>query len=75
MLFSLGGEVVDSSHKVTHLVATKVTRTVKFLTSMSVAKHIVSPEWLEESFRSQKFVGTCWVRLGLEKKDWLKVFP
>uniref|UniRef100_A0A3P8WZZ6 PAX-interacting protein 1 n=1 Tax=Cynoglossus semilaevis TaxID=244447 RepID=A0A3P8WZZ6_CYNSE len=56
MLFSLGGEVVDSSHKVTHLVATKVTRTVKFLTSMSVAKHIVSPEWLEESFRSQKFV-------------------
>ncbi|XP_033507177.1 PAX-interacting protein 1 [Epinephelus lanceolatus] len=55
-LHALGGEVADSSQKVTHLVASKVTRTVKFLTAMSVVKHIVSPEWLEESWRSQKFV-------------------
>ncbi|XP_041660130.1 PAX-interacting protein 1 [Cheilinus undulatus] len=55
-LHSLGGEVADSSQKVTHLVAAKVTRTVKFLTAMSVVKHIVSPEWLEESWRSQKFL-------------------
>lgn len=54
-LHALGGEVADSSQKVTHLVAGKVTRTVKFLTAMSVVKHIVSPEWLEESWRSQKF--------------------
>lgn len=38
--------------------ASKVTRTVKFLTAMSVVKHTVTPEWLEESWRSQKFVGT-----------------
>ncbi|TKS80446.1 PAX-interacting protein 1 PAX transactivation activation domain-interacting protein [Collichthys lucidus] len=55
-LHALGGEVADSSQKVTHLVASKVTRTVKFLTAMSVVKHIISPEWLEESWRSQKFV-------------------
>ncbi|KAG7221040.1 hypothetical protein INR49_031211 [Caranx melampygus] len=55
-LHALGGEVADNSQKVTHLVASKVTRTVKFLTAMSVVKHIVSPEWLEESWRSQKFV-------------------
>ncbi|XP_041848881.1 PAX-interacting protein 1 [Melanotaenia boesemani] len=55
-LLALGGEVADSSQKATHLLATKVTRTVKFLTAMSVVKHIVSPEWLEESWRSQKFV-------------------
>uniref|UniRef100_A0A671UQJ2 PAX-interacting protein 1 n=1 Tax=Sparus aurata TaxID=8175 RepID=A0A671UQJ2_SPAAU len=55
-LHALGGEVADSSQEATHLVASKVTRTVKFLTAMSVVKYIVTPEWLEESWRSQKFV-------------------
>ncbi|KAG8441313.1 hypothetical protein GDO86_003110 [Hymenochirus boettgeri] len=55
-LYILGGEVADSSQKCTHLVANKVTRTVKFLTAISVAKHIVTPEWLDESFKCQKFV-------------------
>lgn len=57
---TLGGELSDSAQKVTHLVAGRVTRTVKFLASMSVVKHIVTPEWLEESWRSQKFVGRHW---------------
>uniref|UniRef100_A0A096MF41 PAX-interacting protein 1 n=1 Tax=Poecilia formosa TaxID=48698 RepID=A0A096MF41_POEFO len=56
-LHALGGEVAESSQKATHLLASKVTRTVKFLSAMSVIKHIVTPEWLEESWRSQKFVG------------------
>lgn len=56
-LQALGGEVAAPSQRVTHLVAGKVTRTVKFLTSMSVVKHIVSPDWLEESWRKQKFLG------------------
>ncbi|XP_056149133.1 PAX-interacting protein 1 [Lampris incognitus] len=55
-LHALGGEVAESTQKATHLVANKVTRTVKFLTAMSVVKHIVTPDWLEESWRSQKFV-------------------
>ncbi|KAM7378688.1 hypothetical protein PAMP_004294 [Pampus punctatissimus] len=55
-LHALGGEMADNSQKVTHLVASKVTRTVKFLTAMSVVKHIITPDWLEESWRSQKFV-------------------
>uniref|UniRef100_A0A673K8S0 PAX-interacting protein 1 n=1 Tax=Sinocyclocheilus rhinocerous TaxID=307959 RepID=A0A673K8S0_9TELE len=55
-LYDLGGEVADSAQKCTHLVANKVTRTVKFLTAVSVVKHIVTPEWLEESWKSQKFV-------------------
>lgn len=55
-LYDLGGEVADSTQKCTHLVANKVTRTVKFLTAISVVKHIVTPEWLEESWKSQKFV-------------------
>lgn len=56
-LYDLGGEVADSTQKCTHLVANKVTRTVKFLTAVSVVKHIVTPQWLEESWKSQKFVG------------------
>lgn len=56
-LYILGGEVVDSAQRCTHLIANKVTRTVKFLTAISVAKHIVTPEWLDESFKCQKFVG------------------
>ncbi|MEE6467298.1 hypothetical protein FKM82_007196 [Ascaphus truei] len=55
-LYILGGEVADSAQKCTHLVANKVTRTVKFLTAISVAKHIVTPEWLDECFKCQKFV-------------------
>ncbi|KAJ3595202.1 hypothetical protein NHX12_004506 [Muraenolepis orangiensis] len=53
---ALGGELSDSDQKTTHLVAGRVTRTVKFLAAMSIVKHIVTPEWLEESCRSQKFV-------------------
>lgn len=56
-LYILGGEVADSAQKCTHLIASKVTRTVKFLTAISVVKHIVTPEWLEECFKCQKFVG------------------
>uniref|UniRef100_A0A1A8DTR7 PAX interacting (With transcription-activation domain) protein 1 n=1 Tax=Nothobranchius kadleci TaxID=1051664 RepID=A0A1A8DTR7_NOTKA len=55
-LYALGGDVADSSQKATHLMATKVTRTIKFLTAMSRVKYIITPEWLEESWRSQKFV-------------------
>ncbi|CAH2282019.1 PAX-interacting 1 [Pelobates cultripes] len=55
-LYILGGEVAESAQKCTHLVASKVTRTVKFLTAISIAKHIVTQEWLDESFKCQKFV-------------------
>ncbi|KAF6086529.1 PAX interacting protein 1 [Phyllostomus discolor] len=55
-LYILGGDVAESVPKCTHLIASKVTRTVKFLTAVSVVKHIVTPEWLDESFRCQKFI-------------------
>lgn len=56
-LYELGGEVVESAQKCTHLVANKVLRTVKFLTAIPVVKHVVTSDWLEESWKSQKFVG------------------
>lgn len=65
-LQALGGEVAESSQRATHLLASKVTRTVKFLTAMSVVRHIVTPEWLEESWRKQQFVGEAEVLLVLD---------
>ncbi|XP_026575675.1 PAX-interacting protein 1 isoform X1 [Pseudonaja textilis] len=55
-VYILGGNITESAQKCTHVIASKVTRTVKFLTAVSVAKHIVIPEWLEECFKSQKFI-------------------
>ncbi|KAM9669230.1 LOW QUALITY PROTEIN: PAX-interacting protein 1-like [Dama dama] len=55
-LHILGGEVAESAQKCTHLIASKVKRTVKFLMAVSVVKHIVTPEWLEECFKCQKFI-------------------
>ncbi|XP_078088301.1 PAX-interacting protein 1 isoform X2 [Mustelus asterias] len=55
-LYVLGGEVAESAQKCTHLVANKVTRTVKFLTAISIVNHVVTPDWLEESFKTQKFI-------------------
>ncbi|XP_075924649.1 PAX-interacting protein 1 isoform X2 [Petromyzon marinus] len=55
-LYFLGGEVAESVHKCTHLVANKVTRTVKFLTAISVVKNIVMPNWLEDSAKQQRFL-------------------
>lgn len=54
-LHALGGELAENAQKCTHLVASKVTRTVKFLTAMSTVRHIVTPDWLEDSWKSQKF--------------------
>ncbi|KAH0627598.1 hypothetical protein JD844_003528 [Phrynosoma platyrhinos] len=55
-LYILGGEVAESAQKCTHLIASKVTRTVKFLTAISIVKHIVTPDWLEECFKCQTFI-------------------
>ncbi|XP_036086508.1 PAX-interacting protein 1 isoform X1 [Rousettus aegyptiacus] len=55
-LYILGGEIAESAQKCTHLIASKVTRTVKFLTAISVVKHVVTPDWLEECFKCQTFV-------------------
>ncbi|XP_070567106.1 PAX-interacting protein 1-like [Ptychodera flava] len=53
---SLGGEVVQSSYNCSHLVASKITRTTKFLASLSVCKFVVSPKWIEKSINKGVFV-------------------
>ena len=48
--------VTDKARECTHMVATRVTRTVKFLSGISVCDHIVTPEWVEQSGKGAGFV-------------------
>ena len=48
--------VTDRARECTHIVAPRITRTVKFLCGISVCKHIVTPEWLERSGRGVQFM-------------------
>ena len=52
----LGGTVTTVWRGATHLVARSVARTVKFLTGLSVVKHVVSPEWIERSAQAGCFL-------------------
>lgn len=51
-LESLQGQVSRSVRLSTHLVAKCISRTVKFLCAMSTCQYIVTPEWIEESAKS-----------------------
>ena len=48
--------MTDKARECTHMVATRVTRTVKFLSGISVCDHIVTPEWVEQSGKGAGFV-------------------
>ena len=52
---SLGGRITDRPCDCTHLVAPRVTRTVKFLSGLSVCGHVTTPEWVESSGRAGSF--------------------
>ncbi|KAJ7380910.1 PAX-interacting protein 1 [Desmophyllum pertusum] len=56
VIINLGGGVVTSVKDCTHLVTRKIIRTVKFLCAISVAKYVLTPEWIEKSQQSNTFV-------------------
>lgn len=56
IITSLGGVVVTSVKECTHLITRKIIRTVKFLCAISVVKCVVTPEWIEKSQQSTKFL-------------------
>ncbi|XP_038053452.1 PAX-interacting protein 1-like isoform X2 [Patiria miniata] len=55
-LEKLGGRTADTMASCTHLITNKVTRTVKFLSGVSVCRFIVTPMWIEESYKSRWFL-------------------
>lgn len=54
----MGGRVLrdKDASRATHVVAGSVKRTIKFLSAMSQARHIVSPTWLAASAKAGRFV-------------------
>eukprot|EP00794_Sanderia_malayensis_P016834 gene16833-18532_t len=52
MLKKMKGEIAKGVKNCTHLIAPKITRTVKFLSAISVVSHIVTPPWIEDSFKA-----------------------
>ena len=58
MVEYLGGHVTTQARPgVTHLVSQGIARTVKFLAAISLVKHVVTPAWIEQSRRENKFLG------------------
>ncbi|PRD23663.1 UNVERIFIED_CONTAM: PAX-interacting protein 1 [Trichonephila clavipes] len=52
----LGGCLAKSETETTHLVASQYARTVKFLCAIHVVKYVVTPEWIAECEKQNKFV-------------------
>ncbi|KAK2568143.1 PAX-interacting protein 1 [Acropora cervicornis] len=52
LIIELGGTVVGSVMQCTHLII----RTVKFLCAISVAQYVVTPEWINKSHQSKRFL-------------------
>jgi len=50
------GELAKTVNDCTHLVAPKITRTVKFLSAVSICKFLVAPAWVDDSFDAKKFL-------------------
>lgn len=55
-IIRFGGKLTDIGRECTHIVSPRVTRTVKFLSGISVCRHIVTPEWVEECGRVGRLV-------------------
>ncbi|XP_057300521.1 PAX-interacting protein 1-like isoform X2 [Hydractinia symbiolongicarpus] len=55
-VLKLKGELAKGVNDCTHLVAPKITRTVKFLSAVSICKFLVAPAWVDESFEARNFL-------------------
>ena len=59
MVQQLGGTVVENPKYCTHLVAQSFSRTMKFFVAINVCHHVVSKQWVEDSFQQNQFIGKC----------------
>ena len=56
VILRFGGRLTDSGRECTHIVSPRVTRTVKFLSGISICRHVVSPTWVEECGKQGRWV-------------------
>lgn len=59
----LGAELTDNPKECTHLVAERISRTVKFLSVMSHGAMIVTPRWVADSVAQRKLLRNEFVSL------------
>uniref|UniRef100_A0A914KPK7 PAX-interacting protein 1 n=1 Tax=Meloidogyne incognita TaxID=6306 RepID=A0A914KPK7_MELIC len=52
----LAAKVVESPNECTHFVTSSLRKSVKLVTCIALGKHIVSPYWVETSFKCLQFV-------------------
>lgn len=68
----LGGLVVTNPGEATHLVMEKLVRTSKLVSCLVTVKHLLSPEWVYESQRLNKFADEA--KHGLRDENFNKMF-
>ncbi|KAG6449754.1 hypothetical protein O3G_MSEX006244 [Manduca sexta] len=68
----LGGLVVNSATEATHLVMDKLVRTCKLVSCLVTVKHLLTPEWVLESQRLNKFADEA--KHGLRDDAFNKMF-
>ncbi|CAH2093665.1 unnamed protein product [Euphydryas editha] len=68
----LGGLVVTSAAEATHLVMEKLVRTCKLVSCLITVKHLLTPEWIMESQRLNKFADEA--KHGLRDEAFNKMF-
>ncbi|XP_034827605.1 PAX-interacting protein 1 isoform X2 [Maniola hyperantus] len=68
----LGGLVVTSASEATHLVMEKLVRTCKLVSCLVTVKHLLTPEWILESQRANKFADEA--KYGLRGEAFNKMF-
>lgn len=52
----MGARLADTPHECTHLITQHVARTEKFLSCVSVAQYILTPDWITESIAQGRLV-------------------
>ena len=53
---ALGGQMATDPKESTHLIANKIIKSCKFLSSVSRGIPIINERWLDESFRAKMFL-------------------
>ena len=53
----LGGTVTEHPDRCTHLLVNCIARTMKFFMALTVAKYVITPEWITQSGKAGKFLG------------------
>ena len=71
-MLRLGGVITDRGRECSHLVTPRVTRTVKFLSGISVCTCVVTPRWVEECGKRRAFVSE--EEFALRDTDMEKLF-